>query len=142
MKQRICAAAIAAALTLTSVAVASDASLSAYQPVAGLSGQLKSVGSETLGREMERWAKGFMTLYPDVKIDVEAKGSATAPATLLRGISQFAPISRFRTSDEAGAFEKKYGARADLAGAHRTRVRAVLYRHDRFGGDCADRLRH
>jgi phosphate transport system substrate-binding protein len=60
MKQRIFAAAIAAALTLTSVAVALDASLSAYQPVAGLSGQLKSVGSETLGREMERWAEGFM----------------------------------------------------------------------------------
>jgi phosphate transport system substrate-binding protein len=112
MKQRIFAAAIAAALTMTSVAVALDASLSAYQPVGGLSGQLKSVGSETLGREMERWAKDFMTLYPDVKIDVEHKGSATAPATLLRGISQLAPMSRFMTSDEAAAFETKYGYKA------------------------------
>jgi phosphate transport system substrate-binding protein len=112
MKQRIFAAAIASALTVTSAAVALDASLSAYQPVTGLSGQLKSVGSETLGREMERWAKDFMTLYPDVKIDVEHKGSATAPATLLRGISQLAPMSRFMTSDEAAAFETKYGYKA------------------------------
>jgi phosphate transport system substrate-binding protein len=97
---------------MTSVAVALDASPSAYQPVGGLSGQLKSVGSETLGREVERWAKDFMTLYPDVKIDVEHKGSATAPATLLRGISQLAPMSRFMTSDEAAAFETKYGYKA------------------------------
>jgi phosphate transport system substrate-binding protein len=112
MKQRIFAAAIAAALTSTSVAVALDASLSAYQPVAGLSGQLKSAGSETLGREMGRWAEGFMNLYPDVKIDVEAKGSATAPAALLRGTSQLAPMSRFMASDEAAAFETKYGYKA------------------------------
>ena len=112
MKQRMFAAAIASAFTVTSAAVALDASLSAYQPVTGLSGQLKSVGSETLGREMERWAKDFMTLYPDVKIDVEHKGSATAPATLLRGISQLAPMSRFMTSDEAAAFETKYGYKA------------------------------
>src|ERR1700722_5183665 len=112
MKQRICASAIAAALTLTSVAVASDASLSAYQPVAGLSGHLKSVGSETLGREMERWAKDFMTLYPDFKFVAGHKGPATAPASLLRGISQLAPMSRFMTSDEAAAFETKYGFKA------------------------------
>ena len=65
MKQRMFVAAIASAFTVTSAAVALDASLSAYQPVTGLSGQLKSVGSETLGREMERWAEGFMTLYPE-----------------------------------------------------------------------------
>jgi phosphate transport system substrate-binding protein len=97
---------------MTSAAVALDASLSAYQPVIGLSGQLKSVGSDTLGNEMEGWATGFMTLYPEVKIEVEAKGSATAPATLLRGTSQLGPMSRFMTNDEAAAFEKKYGYKA------------------------------
>jgi phosphate transport system substrate-binding protein len=120
MKQRIFAAAIAATLTVTSVAVALDASLSSYQPVAGLSGQLKSVGSEALGREMERWAKDFMTLYPDVKIDVEAKGSATASATLLRGISQLAPMSRFMTSDEAAATSKRNTATELPASAWRS----------------------
>jgi phosphate transport system substrate-binding protein len=112
MNQQTFAAAIVAAFTVTSAAVALDASLSAYQPVTLLSGQLKSVGSDTLGNEMEGWAKGFMALYPEVKIEVEAKGSATAPASLLRGISQLAPMSRFMTKDEAAAFEKKYGYKA------------------------------
>jgi phosphate transport system substrate-binding protein len=112
MKQRTFAPAFAAALTVTSTAVALDANLSSYQPVTGLSGQLKSVGSETLANEMEGWAKGFMTLYPEVKIEVEAKGSATAPASLLRGTSQLAPMSRFMTNDEAASFETKYGYRA------------------------------
>jgi phosphate transport system substrate-binding protein len=112
MKQRTLAAAFAAALIVTSTAVALDANLSSYQPVTGLSGQLRSVGSETLANEMEGWAKGFMALYPEVKIEVEAKGSANAPATLLRGTSQLAPMSRFMTSDEAAAFETKYGYKA------------------------------
>jgi phosphate transport system substrate-binding protein len=112
MKQRTFAAAFAAALIVTSTAVALDANLSSYQPVTGLSGQLRSVGSETLANEMEGWAKGFMALYPEVKIEVEAKGSANAPATLLRGTSQLAPMSRFMTSDEAAAFETKYGYKA------------------------------
>jgi phosphate transport system substrate-binding protein len=112
MKQRTFAAAFAAALIVTSTAVALDANPSSYQPVTGLSGQLRSVGSETLANEMEGWAKGFMALYPEVKIEVEAKGSANAPATLLRGTSQLAPMSRFMTSDEAAAFETKYGYKA------------------------------
>jgi phosphate transport system substrate-binding protein len=104
--------AIAAVLALISTAVALDASLPSYKSVTGLSGQLKSVGSDTLGNEMEGWAKGFMVLHPDVKIDVEAKGSATAPPALLNGVSQFGPMSRFMTNDEATAFEKKYGYKA------------------------------
>jgi len=41
-----------------------DDSLPAYRPVEGLAGHLKSVGSDTLGHEMEAWAKGFEKLYP------------------------------------------------------------------------------
>jgi phosphate transport system substrate-binding protein len=106
------AAAIAAVMTMTSAAKALDESLPSYQPMNRIAGQLKSVGSDTLGNEMEEWAKAFMALYPAVKIEVEAKGSATAPPALLRGISQLGPMSRFMTSDEATAFEKKYGYKA------------------------------
>jgi phosphate transport system substrate-binding protein len=112
MKPRMLVAAIAAALAMTSAAIALDASLPSYQPVTGISGQLKSVGSDTLGNEMEGWAKAFMALYPDVKIDVEAKGSATAPPALVQGTSQLGPMSRFMTSNEAAAFEKKYDYKA------------------------------
>jgi phosphate transport system substrate-binding protein len=61
---------------------------------------------------MLAWGKGFMALYPDVKIEVDAKGSATAPPALIEGVSQLGPMSRFMTNDESAAFEKKYGYKA------------------------------
>jgi phosphate transport system substrate-binding protein len=65
-----------------------------------------------LGHEITLWAKAFKGLYPDVKIEIEASGSATAPPALLEGASQFGPMSRPMTAEEAEAFEKKYGYKA------------------------------
>ena len=90
-------------------AIALDQNLPAYDPVAALSGSIRSVGSDTLGHEMTLWAKAFESLYPDVKIHVEAAGSATAPGALLEGASQFGPMSRPMTAEESAAFEAKYG---------------------------------
>jgi phosphate transport system substrate-binding protein len=109
MKPRLIATALAANLATVTAAIALDANLPAYQPVGGISGQLKSVGSDTLNNEMELWAKGFEALYPSVTIEIEGKGSATAPPALLEGASQFAPMSRPMNADEIAAFEKKYG---------------------------------
>ena len=109
MKLRLIATALAANLVAITAAIALDADLPAYQAVSGISGQLKSVGSDTLNNEMAPWAKGFEGLYPDVKIEIEGKGSATAPPALLKGATQFAPMSRPMTADEIGAFEKEYG---------------------------------
>ena len=109
MKPAMLAAAFAANMLAASAALALDAALPAYQPVNGISGELKSVGSDTLDHEMELWAKGFKERYPNVKIAIEGKGSATAPAALLEGVSQFGPMSRPMTAAESGAFEKKYG---------------------------------
>ncbi len=58
---------------------------------------------------MALWAKAFEGQYPGVKIEIEGKGSATAPPALLEGASQFGPMSRPMTADETDAFEKKYG---------------------------------
>jgi phosphate transport system substrate-binding protein len=90
-------------------AQALDPSLPAYRPAEALAGHLKSIGSDTLGYEMEAWAKGFEKLYPDVKVEVEAAGSATAPSALLEGHSQFGPMSRPMTADEIAKFQDKYG---------------------------------
>jgi phosphate transport system substrate-binding protein len=103
---------VAAALAVTMAAwsaQALDPSLPAYHPVEALAGRLKSVGSDTLGHEMDTWAKGFEKLYPDVKVEVEAAGSATAPLALLEGRSQFGPMSRPMTAEETAGFESKYG---------------------------------
>ena len=59
--------------------IAVDKDLQAYKPVQGISGSLKSVGSDTLNNLMTFWAEGFNTMYPAVKIGVEGKGSSTAP---------------------------------------------------------------
>ena len=109
---RIFSAAIAASIAATSTAAALDQSLPAYQAGPDISGHIKSVGSGTLNIEMTRWAKGFKELYPGVNIEVEGKGSATAPPALLQGASQFAPMSRPMTAEEIDAFQKKYGYRA------------------------------
>lgn len=103
------AVALAVSVGVATAAIALDQNLAAYHPVATLSGHIKSVGSDTLGREMASWAKAFENLYRDVRIEIEAKGSATAPQALLDGMAQFGPMSRPMTAEETAAFEGKYG---------------------------------
>ena len=112
MRLMLGVAALAANVIAVPAAITLDQSLPAYQAVTGISGQIKSVGSDTLGHEITLWAKAFKGLYPDVKIEIEASGSATAPPALLEGASQFGPMSRPMTVEEAEAFEKKYGYKA------------------------------
>lgn len=97
MKLRLFQIALAATL-LTSPALAIDPSLPPYQKGDGISGQIKSVGSDTLINEMNRWSKGFMALYPDAKITADGQGSATAPPALIAGMAQFGPMSRPMTT--------------------------------------------
>lgn len=63
MKRRIAVAAIAAIMLAAPAALALNAALPAYQTVTGISGEIKSVGSDTLNSEMELWAKGFKERY-------------------------------------------------------------------------------
>ena len=109
MKLRLIALGLAANMVAITAAIALDSNLPAYQTISGFSGQIKSVGSDTLNDEMALWAKGFEALYPGVTIEIEGKGSATAPPALLEGASQFAPMSGPMTTSEFYAFEKKYG---------------------------------
>jgi phosphate transport system substrate-binding protein len=111
MKLRTVTGALALNIVVTSATFALDQSLPAYQPIAGLSGQIKSVGSDTLSNEVTVWAKAFKDLYPNVTIEVEAKGSETAPPALLQAASQFGPMSIPMTTEQLDAFQKKYGYR-------------------------------
>jgi phosphate transport system substrate-binding protein len=97
------------ALCAASSAVELDPALPAYKPVSGVSGQIKAVGSDTLGVLMRTWADKFKALYPEVKIDIESKGSATAPPALTEGAAQVGPMSRPMSVEEVDAFQKKYG---------------------------------
>ena len=56
-----------------------DAKVPPYKVVSGISGSMSSVGSDTLNNLMTFWSEKFNKFYPNVKIQVEGKGSSTAP---------------------------------------------------------------
>jgi len=86
-----------------------DAQLPKYKAVAGVSGNVNSIGSDTLNNLMTMWSEGFRKKYPNVNIQIEGKGSSTAPPALIAGTAQFGPMSREMKSSEIDAIEKKYG---------------------------------
>ncbi len=105
-----CALVIAAAIAAPSVfALEVDAGIKPYEQASGVSGNLNSIGSDTLNNVMTFWAEGFQSVYPNVKIQIEGKGSTTAPPALTAGTAQLGPMSRQMKKEEIDAFEKKYG---------------------------------
>ena len=86
-----------------------DERIGSYKKVAGVSGVLNSVGSDTLNNLMALWSEGFRKIYPSVKTQIEGKGSSTAPPALIEGTSQLGPMSRAMKKSEVEKFEKKYG---------------------------------
>ncbi len=100
---------VAGALIGATASAALDPALPDYKPVSGISGNLKSIGSDTLNNLMTLWAEGFQAQYPNVRIEIEGKGSSTAPVALIAGTAQFGPMSRPMKSKEIEDFEAKYG---------------------------------
>jgi phosphate transport system substrate-binding protein len=89
-------------------AVKPDAALPVYQKTSGISGNLNSVGSDTMNNLMTYWAEGFAKVYPNVKVQVEGKGSSTAPPALIAGTAQLGPMSRPMKDSEIDAFEAQF----------------------------------
>ncbi len=86
-----------------------DSALPEYKKASGVSGNLSSVGSDTLANLMTLWAEGFKRFYPNVNIQIQAAGSSTAPPALTEGTSNLGPMSRKMKDKELAAFESKYG---------------------------------
>lgn len=110
--KKILLSGLAAALLTATAATAQiqvDPALKPYKSVSGVSGNLNSIGSDTLNNLMTLWAEGFRAIYPNVNIQIEGKGSSTAPPALIEGTAQLAPMSRAMKGSEIDAFEKKYG---------------------------------
>jgi phosphate transport system substrate-binding protein len=108
----IAAAAVGAGLAVASLgaqAVKVDPALPPYQRVSGVSGSLSSIGSDTMNNLMTLWGETFQKAYPNVKIQVEGKGSSTAPPALIAGTAQFGPMSRQMRATEIDQFEQKHG---------------------------------
>ncbi len=110
MKRILAVAALAALAGAAAAQQAKvDASIAAYQKTSGVSGNVNSVGSDTMNNMMALWGETFLKLYPNVKVQVEGKGSSTAPPALISGTAQFGPMSRAMRSTEIDQFEAKYG---------------------------------
>ncbi|CAH0524843.1 PstS family phosphate ABC transporter substrate-binding protein [Vibrio hippocampi] len=80
-----------------------------YQKLSGISGNLSSVGSDTLASMSTLWLEEFNTLYPSVNVQIQASGSSTAPPALTEGTAQFGPMSRSMRLKEVAAFEREHG---------------------------------
>ncbi len=89
--------------------LAIDKDLPKYNKVSGISGNLSSVGSDTLANMMTFWAEDFKRTYPNVNIQIQAAGSSTAPPALTEATSNLGPMSRKMKSREIEAFEKRFG---------------------------------
>lgn len=86
-----------------------DSNLPDYVKASGVSGNISSVGSDTLANLMTLWTEEFKRLYPNVNIQVQAAGSSTAPPALTEGTSNFGPMSRKMKDKETESFEKRHG---------------------------------
>lgn len=98
----LCAASVQAQLSV-------DPDLTEYEVVSGVSGNVSSIGSDTLNNLMTLWAEEFAKLYPAVNIQIQGAGSSTAPPALTEGTANFGPMSREMKSSEIRSFEKEHG---------------------------------
>ncbi|GAL21560.1 phosphate ABC transporter periplasmic phosphate-binding protein PstS [Vibrio maritimus] len=80
-----------------------------YSKLSGVSGNLSSVGSDTLSGMTTLWLEEFKNIYPNVNPQIQASGSSTAPPALAEGTAQFGPMSRKMRAKEVEAFERQYG---------------------------------
>jgi phosphate transport system substrate-binding protein len=114
-KKTVCAAVLAAVVAVAgSLALASgppklDPALQPYEQTSGVSGNINSIGSDSLNNVMTLWAETFSKFYPNAKVQIEGKGSSTAPPALIAGTAQLGPMSRAMKGTEIDQFEKKYG---------------------------------
>lgn len=112
IKSLVAALGLASATLVSGTAAAVqtvDAGVPEYQKASGVSGNLSSVGSDTLANLMTLWAEEFKRTYPNVNIQIQAAGSSTAPPALTEATSNLGPMSRKMKDKERDAFEKKYG---------------------------------
>jgi ABC-type phosphate transport system, periplasmic component len=81
IKQRLLTVYLLLAALLSVTAFADDMvdpTLADYSKASGVSGNINSVGSDTLANLMTLWAEEFKRLYPNVNIQIQAAGSSTA----------------------------------------------------------------
>lgn len=105
----VLAVSLSTIVTMAHAGATLDKKLPVYKKASGVTGNLSSVGSDTLANLMSLWTEEFTHFYPNVNVQVQAAGSSTAPPALTEGTSNFGPMSRKMKDKELQSFEKRYG---------------------------------
>lgn len=109
-KRLIAAIGVSSGLMMPAVLIADvDPNLPDYTRTSGVSGNLSSIGSDTLNNLMTLWAEEFAKFYPNVNVQIQGAGSSTAPPALTEGTAMLAPMSRPMRQSEIQAFEARHG---------------------------------
>ncbi|MFP4130918.1 MAG: PstS family phosphate ABC transporter substrate-binding protein [Thiohalospira sp.] len=108
-KQLVLTLGLTAGFAGTAVAADVDPDIPKYESASGISGNISSVGSDTLANLMTLWSEHFKEEYPNVNVEVQAAGSSTAPPALTEGTSNLGPMSRKMKPEELREFEDKHG---------------------------------
>jgi phosphate transport system substrate-binding protein len=86
-----------------------DPKLPEYTPAEGVGGNLRLVGSDTMLNLMTHWAETMQKHHPSVRVQVEGKGSSTAPPALIENQAQFGAMSREMSPEEVARFTEEFG---------------------------------
>ena len=74
-----------------------------------LTGNLSSTGSDSLNSLMQAWSLKFMQQHPELNVQIQASGSATAAVALTESTANLGPMSRPMTHTERLRFERMHG---------------------------------
>ena len=94
------------------------------------SGTLGAVGSDTMAGLMLRWGEALTTQYPQINVQFQASGSASAPPALLAGTTRIGPMSRRMTQAERDAFIERYGYPPLELSVARDALTVIVHRHN------------
>jgi len=86
-----------------------EVSLPAYSSERPVSGELKSVGSDSMEPLMALWGEDFKKFQPRVSTLFVCKGSGTAPKALIEGSTLMGQMSREMNEQELASFQAKFG---------------------------------
>ncbi|MEN3157520.1 substrate-binding domain-containing protein [Alkalimonas sp. NCh-2] len=88
---------------------ASPAALPGDETTTPLRGNLTTTGSDSLNSLMQVWSLHFMRQYPELNVQIQAGGSATAAVALTESTASLGPMSRLMTATERQRFERVHG---------------------------------
>jgi ABC-type phosphate transport system substrate-binding protein len=88
---------------------ASSGELPSYEPLAGLSGEITSIGASTTTNLVARVAARFRQIYPDVTLQLTSSLTNIGPSALLDGRADIVPMSRPLKPAEIQVFAAKFG---------------------------------